>query len=609
MPHLALVVDPDPDRRAAFRDRVRHRFGSEPDLEVSESTTPGAWVGWAAAPHVPVSLAVGGTGAARGGAAAAPTSARDGLAGLLGTARDPGSGAPLAAEELAERLGSPVGAETAADGFFLAFSIRRDRVAVLADPLGLFPVYHASRGPVIVVSTSPHLLACHPLFPIEVDARGLVGILLTQDPVGDRTVVAAARRLGAGDVLVWTPARGPRAHPGYRFPRVRDPGRPAADDVARVSEALGEAVHREVVGRSALAHLLSGGRDSRVLAGLASLTRRGGLALVMGREGDHELETARRVAERLGLDIVSHDPRPEGYLEAARRAARWEPLTGGVSNVHVWDLVSPLRSVPPACVNGYVLDSLVGGRWFYSAGHPTRSAPFPAVLGWVNRWGIARERLERLLRPELAGLVAEVVGDLERAYDEGSNDPAERPWRFIMAHANRYRIGGNAWRISFGSWPVMPALHTSLLDAVATVDQAAIAQNRAQDEILRRRLPALARIPLVENNADPGLPPRSSRWERMAFRVRRRFGPSPDVRARRRERRVNWRAYDFNHPGWCAIRRSAESDRDALAEFFRMDEVARYLPGPEETPVSGTFFDLMGPQVLVGLILWARENL
>lgn len=609
MPHVALVVDPDPARRAAFRSAVRHRFASEPDLEVSEATAPGAWAGWAIGDHVPVSR-VGGEAREGGGKTAAVSpGAPDGLTGLLGIALDPADGAVLDAESLSDRLARPLGEGMVADGFFLAFSIRSGRVAVLADPLGLFPVYHASRGPVAVVATSPHLLACHPSFPLATDPRGLVGILLTQDPVGDRTVVAGARRLGAGKVLEWTAERGARAHPAYGLPRTREAGRPTAGDVERVAEALGEAVHRQVAGRAALGHLLSGGRDSRVLAGLASRTLRGGQALVMGREGDHELETARRVAERLGLAVVAHDPGPEGYLEAARRAARWEPLAGGVSNVHVWDLVSPLRRLPPVCVNGYVLDSLVGGRWFYSEGHPTRSAPFDAVLEWVNRWGIPRERLARLLRPELSGLVAEVIGDLERAYEEASDDPAERPWRFIMAHANRYRIGGNAWRVSFGSWPAMPVLHTALLDAVATVDQRAIAQNRAQDEILRRRLPDLARIPLVHDNADPGLPVRSSWWERIAFRVRRRLGPSPHVRARRRERRVNWRAYDFNHPGWRAIRRSAEPDRDALAETFRMDEVARYLPGSDETPVSHTFFDLMGPQVLVGLILWTRENL
>lgn len=609
MPHLAAVVDPDPERRTAFRAAVRRRFAVEPDLEVSEGALPGAWMAWASADHVPVSRVARGAG--RVGMATTEEEGGDPVevTCVLGTALDPATGGPLTADALAGRLEEPLAGGTIADGFFLAVSIAAGRLAALADPLGLFPVYHVSRGPVVVVATSPHLLACHPSFPLAVDPRGLVGILLTQDPVDDRTLVEGSRRLTAGGILDWSPGRGLRIHPGYRFPDARNTAGAPDEHVRRVAAALGEAVRRQVVGRRSLAHLLSGGRDSRVLAGLASPYMSDGVALVMGRDGDHELETARRVADLLGLSVVAHDPTPEGYLAAARRAARWEPLTGGVSNVHVWDLAPPLRSLPPVCMNGYLLDSLVGGRWFYSEGHPTRSAPFPALFDWLNRWGIGRERLERLLRPELAGLVGEVIGDLERAYNEGSDDPAERPWRFIMAHANRYRIGGNAWRVSFGSWPVMPVLHASLLDAVATADQRALAQNRAHDEILGNRLPSLARIPLVENNADLAAPLRPTWWDRLVFRALRRIGPSPDVRSRRRERRVNWRAYDFNHPGWRAIRRSAEPGRDALSEWFRMDEVARYLPGPEETPVSETFFDLMGPQVLVGLISWARENL
>ncbi len=608
MPHLVVLYDPDQRRRSAFRTAVLERFASEPELPVGERWAGDVWLGWAARGHVPVSWHVS---PADRGSGVEPSGGPDGGAGtlLLGRAFDDVRSTRLEAAALADRLAPPIAAGTAADGFFFAVRMEPRRLTVMADPLGLFPVYHADSDGVVIVSTTPHLIACHPLFPLAIDVRGMIGLLLTQHPIGDRSVVAGTRRLGAGEVLEWSAVNGVRTHRGYRFPAPRHTDLEMEDDVARLEHALADAVRTELVSGPAPGFLLSGGRDSRLLAGLAAEVVEGGHALILGRDGDYEVETARRVAARLGIRTIAHDPTPEGYLRAARRSARWEPFVGGVSNVHVWDLVPALQRLPPVCVNGYVMDVLVGGTWLYADDHPTRSTPASAIVDWVTPWGIERDRLHRLLKPEPAELVDDVIGDLERAYVEASEDPAERAWRFAIAHGERYRVGSNAWRVSFGSWPVMPMLHVPLLDAVATADQGAIAHRRAEDRILRRRLPGLARIPLVLANADLVAPLRPSWRDRLAFGLRRRFGPPSDERARRRERRVNWRAYDFNHPGWRVIRRSVEPFRDVLADLFRMDELNRYLPGPEETPVSSTFCGLAGPQTLVGLLMWARENL
>lgn len=607
MPHLALIRDPRPTRRTAFRAAVLRRFATEPELVVSERTVGDAWLGWAAGEHVAVSWHdppdAGGT-EARGRAT------EPGLGGtlLLGRAFD-GRPEGLGAVEIAGRLDDEDMPGTA-DGFFLAVRVASGRVAAMADPLGLFPVYHAhAEGEgVVAVSTSPHLITCHPCFPLAVDVRGLVGLLLTQHPVADRHVVAGVERLGAGDVLEWSTSTGARTRPGYRLPGCRLADLDADEHVARLERALAGALESELSSGPGPAILLSGGRDSRLLAGLATEVADGGRALVMGRDGDYEVDVARRVADRLGLPIAAYDPTSEGYLEAARRSARWEPLVGGWSNVHTWDLGRALRGFPPVCVNGYNMDVLAGGTWFERADESPGAIPLTAVVRSVTQWGVGPRRLRRLLRPEHEGLVAEVMDDLERALIEASGDPAERAWRFVMAHGERYRVGSNVWRTSFGSWPVMPTLHAALLDAVAMADQAALADRRAQDRILSRRFPALARIPIVVANADLHAPLDSFWWDRLAFALRRRFGAPSDERQRRRERRVNWRAYDFNHPGWRAIRRSVEPYRDTLADLFLMDEVNRYLPPPDATPASNTFCGLAGLQVLVGSLMWAREH-
>lgn len=334
-----------------------------------------------------------------------------------------------------------------------------------------------------------------------------------------------------------------------------------------------------------------------------------GAALAVGRAGDHEVRYARKVARALGLPLRRHEVRPEAYREAARLHARWELLSSGISHLHVWDWGPALRPLGPRALAGWLLDGAVGGTGFFPSDFPAERYDFERFSADVHRRAFTPDELRRLLRPELAGVVDEVVTDVRRRWEEASPEPAERLWRYETAHVERHQIGGMAWRASFGAWPVLPVLDSAVLRAVATLPTATLAQRRAQDEILRTRFPRLARIPLVRKNDEPAAPLLASPLDRLRQRWRERFGPEPGSRRRRWERRVLWRASDFDGPGWREVRRLAEPDRDALARWFEMDELRRILPGPEEEVVSHTFFDMMGRQLLIGLILAVRERL
>jgi len=100
MAHLALVIDPDPARRAGFTAGVRELFAELPGVVPGEATAGDLTCVWAAGPSAPVDLH------------------RDGerLALLVGYAVDD-AGRWLTARQLADAWLAEDGNRTAQDGY------------------------------------------------------------------------------------------------------------------------------------------------------------------------------------------------------------------------------------------------------------------------------------------------------------------------------------------------------------------------------------------------------------------------------------------------------------------------------------------------------------
>jgi asparagine synthase (glutamine-hydrolysing) len=496
-------------------------------------------------------------------------------------------------------------------------------LAVGTDLLGLFPWYFASAPSpagsaedsesseeVVIVATSPELLRHHPLFPEVLDQEGLIGSLLLSGLIGNRTLLRGVRRLSAGCMLVARPDVGVAEIPCYRIPD----GEPLAhlpfrEQVEALDEAFGGAVKQQAPPDAPIGVLLSGGRDSRLLAGYLGDRRSTVTALTLGLPSDYEVECARAVARELRFEheVVSLDPTT--FPDAARLHAHWEHLATGFATAHMWSVLGELARLPTHFVTGYVLDMLLGTR-----PAPGREAPFDAAFQIFNRRrGIREGRLRRLLRSNQSQEL--MHGVIERAriqFDEAASDPRQRGWRFQLANTERHHPGTVPWRLSFASWPVMPFLDRRVLEVIGRLPAATLTERRAQDAILRTRFNDLARLPLDRNshNTDPLILPRSVRIRRgleaRGILKPRRRGDAPDGQ----ERRYFYRVYDFNGPGWVAIRRAAEPHRDRLADLFDMDELAKIVPAPDvPVPFDDVILDGFGPKMLVGTMLWAADHL
>jgi hypothetical protein len=334
--------------------------------------------------------------------------------------------------------------------------------------------------------------------------------------------------------------------------------------------------------------------------------------LTLGEPGDFEVECAAPVAATLGTthDIVSVDE--SKYPWAAGVQARHEHLIGGFGNIYMWGLVEPLRHLPDTVVTGYLTDSIITGKSVTPGLHE-----FAVAFPRLAHLAIAPEQLGRLLRRELAAsAIDDTVQRFRQVWEATAPPTQQRAWQFQLAHSERCHVGAIPWRLSFGAWPVIPVLDRHLLDTVGAIPAWSLANRRAQDAILRQRFPHLSRLPHVAANgdiADPLLPSLSTRVARIAGRLTRgRWKPrgARPAAAGERDRRFNYRMYDFNSPGWRAIRQAAEPERERLASLFDMDALREFLPPPETTlTVHHGIFDSVGRKLIVGLMLWAREHL
>ncbi|MGQ0614561.1 MAG: asparagine synthase-related protein [Planctomycetaceae bacterium] len=569
---FVLLLDPDADRRAAFLSALPAPL---PGLARGSCASGCFLASWDFFPGAPVDSVADEAGAA-----------------IVWGEAIPGPG-PGRARAVAIRAADDPGAF---DGYFAAAAYdRRAGLRVAGDLLGVFPVHWWAGGGVLLCGSSAELFRAHPLFRPALDPHGLVGLLLTHGLVAERTLLAGVTRLGPGERLHARLGETPRLLRASALRTEEALARaPFGEQVDALDAALAGAVARHVGDGRGLGMLLSGGRDSRLLAGYVRELGLAPPALTLGRRGDHEVTCARPVARAAGLRHRVDDIAPGGYGAFAERAVNLEHCGHGLSLLHSWGSIDCLRGLAPRALGGYLMDASLGGS-LVVAGAPS----FERDFARLHAWGLAPAALRGLLRRSLFGdAVDETIEALRAAWALRSQD---RAWHLFTDNRHRFNTGGPIWRHAFGSWPVLPLLDRQLAAVAFSLPSATVAGRRAEDEILRRRFPDLARLPVDRNGPDlaPLLPTRA--W-RIRLRWRRRL-------ARRGvERRRFFRVMDFDGPGWREVRVRAEPERARRADWFVPEALEALLPRAEATVGSAELSATAGMRALLLLLLWGRDR-
>src|SRR5262249_55612968 len=147
-----------------------------------------------------------------------------------------------------------------------------------------------------------------------------------------------------------------------------------------LEEALDQAMARHVpVGRE-YGLLLSGGQDSRLLAGYLSEKGLRATAFTFGLPTDTEWVCARRVARTLGFPFHHGEVPDDDYLGHAERQAKWEHGLNGFNTISDWGTAAQLRGFPRHFLAGFVMDTVIGGSIVYYYGARPRTISFDQVF-------------------------------------------------------------------------------------------------------------------------------------------------------------------------------------------------------------------------------------
>lgn len=498
------------------------------------------------------------------------------------------------------------------DGYYFAALVDAgSRVMLGSDVLGMFPLYYWAQGEVLLFGTSPELFRAHPHFRAEPCLYGVASILLVNHITGGRSLYKNVFRSTPGKYLSWSANAGVTEHAGNPL-LMSDLGFGISYEStkSRVAETL-NAFHKKLSALSDLKVFLSGGQDSRLVAGYVDkhMRRDGVEAMSLGTRGDQELAYAKMVSRRLGWKHRYADVEPEQYPIFASRQLRLESLQGPFASFDTSTAQKLFSSTSGPFISGYVGDPVMGDAQIYHAfSKKTGTFDFDSLLSNIGQYGFPlNDTLDLLGSSEGQCAARNVLEAMRDAWNSIEGFPFQKAWMFRMTNRTRFHVGSIAWRLSLGVWHIQPYIHRPLLEITAAIPLDYLRDRRIQAEIIKSEFPALATIPLDRNSGQPdylvrtatrrfldGLPTLAD----LSWRLHRAV-------EQRRERRYYFRTYDFNGPGWRSIRRTADPLRAQASALLNPDALARLLPPADSNPkFKDGIIDSSKTKTLTGLVLW-----
>ena len=601
MANFIVIVDQDFQRRSQFIKTIEPLLPPVGGLITNSCSTKDFHSIWSANRTAPISSIAD----------------EEGAAIIWGDAISRDSSTRIDAKSLRNLWSSPQTQYPIFDGFYAALAYHPQLgLKVGTDLLGIFPLYYYSSKDIILVGSSPELFQYHPQFKAQFNPVGLVGILLLNNLFEGQTLWQNVHRLGAGNLLTWQLGKSCQEIKQYQWLQTNTANKyrdySPSEQLDILDQVLEQGIARQVNLKQKYSQLLSGGLDSRMLAGF--LHRQGVdiISLTLGVSKDIEMDCAISVARTLGFE---HHPITipwEKYSQGAKLIAKWEHLSNGFNWWMNWDIYSYLPNFADKVILGLLLDRVVGGK---STGHISLdNLSFEKFFtNVVNPWGFSPQLLEKLLRQEVFGnLVQDTISRIRKIYEEYSDLEYKRTWWFEIQHRQRFHVGSVAWQVCFGAWPILPVLDQQLIEITEALPSETINERLAQKQLVCTRFPQLAQLPLDRGSYDPS-PLLSSPIRnrlKLLFKLQKKWRNWQYKLGY--ERRYFQRILNINNSGGQTIRQEVESYRPLVKELFDEEIFNQLLPPPNISisrvnPHSSAEFS--GIKALLGFLLWAKNHL
>lgn len=498
--------------------------------------------------------------------------------------------------------------------YFAVVAEECGRLVLGTDVLGYTPLCYWAKDDVFLFGTSPELFKTHPSFEAEPDPQAIASILLLSHISGGRTIYKGVRRSSPGHLLDWHPGSAPQEKSANPLVLTDAGFSRSYADIQEEFSAIFESFVKPLQTSSGVDFFLSGGQDCRLLAGYAGkhLSRESVQAVTVGRDSDMELKFARKVSKELGWSHRVRDIEEILFPQFAISQMQLESFQGPFVNFSNATSISLLAENDSPFLSGYAGDGIIGDKFIMSSfSRKSGLYCFDAMFESMNRYGFSQSEVARLIAPiGTEADVRDVIDGLRHEWDGIQAYPFQRGWLSHLRYRNRLHAGSIVWRLSLGSWPLLPYIDRRLLDLASGLPQDFLKDRRIQKDILLRDFPRLAQLPLDRNSWEPGYLVKSK--QRLVFegvrsmiKISWRAGMLFDRLERRGKTKYYFRTYDFNSLGWQAVRQKVDSYRDRCGNLLDHKAVESLLPAAGvNIPVKNEIVDTWKTKTLAGLVFW-----
>ena len=472
--------------------------------------------------------------------------------------------------------------------YFLGLKLTEyGNIEITADMLGFFPLYYWSSfsSDAFIFSTSPGAIPAYHSFKRKINYRTLAKILLVGYMADKETVWKDIYRLSPGYRLRWSPGSKVKEE---KFNNLEFSDKYFGKKTEFCSKILDNnlnGVVKEIADGPPLTFMLSGGLDSRLIAGYLHKNKAKIRDInIIGQPYDLEVILAQKIAHKLNRDYEIVSSPFEDLLEYISDLIELEQCSYSLWAFRLIKVIPFLQRNKIHFTGGFFGDNILACQFLdrYCKSTEPGSSYFYDVLNGMTVWGFAPQVVKKILR--ISGneqAVDEAIDSFKTSFDSYEGSDFQKTWMFYLLHRQRGHIAPYISRLSFGAWPRLPYLSPKILKTVSGFPLQCFRDSRFFEvNLLRKKFPSLAAVHL-KGKTDKLLHPLTHPRNKLKHETKKyltRF----ENNYLHKERRRYQSTIDINNDDWKKVRQYFENFRKEVDSLFDPVMVNKLIPLPTE---------------------------